>query len=178
MVSIPPKPPSRPLHTIWVRGGGLSKFTFLTEVPPSPNLLHLRGDFGGANNEGYSNFQRLCNGKGRTFKGYDRFKSIISWTRGEAFSSRRLFYGDMIAFSWNFFYYAAYQVWRSYSCQDTIRLRLNVKNYVFFQKSEKSPKNWKFKKPKNIVIDQTNRKLHTKFGNRRPYSCRDTMYLI
>merc|ERR1712030_175709 len=47
-----------------------------------------------------------------------------------------------------------------------------------FPIQKKTPKNRKFKNPKNIVINQTIRKQHTKFGNPRPNSCRDMMYLI
>ena len=66
---------------------------------------------------------------------------------------------------------------RPYSCRDMMYLRrLAMKNKVFFKKSEKPPKNWKFKNPRIIVIDHTIRKAHTKFRNRRPYSCREMMY--
>ena len=62
---------------------------------------------------------------------------------------------------------------RPYSYRD---MMYRKKTKCFFKKPEKPPKNWKFENPKNIRIDYTIRKLHTKFGNPRPYSSRDMMY--
>ena len=64
-----------------------------------------------------------------------------------------------------------------YGCRDMMYLiSIPVKNKVFFKSPKKPPKNLKFKNPRYIPIDYSIRKLHTKFGEPRPYSYRDPMY--